>query len=85
MFINVVFLVGICFVIIYFNVNNHHVVNWVKAKIEKIGLGLSDRIIDSASRLAPTIIVSVSNGLVDPITQMITYFENWDFSYERIN
>ena len=76
---------GICWVIIYFNVWNNEVVAWAKLQIDKTRWQLSEELIEHASRLVPTIVVSAGNALVDPVTLLLTSLEKWDFSYERVN
>ena len=37
--------------------------------------------IDDVSSITPTLVLSVCNGLIVPVTQAITHLEKWDYRY----
>ena len=37
------------------------------------------------SSLAPTLVVTIANSLIAPVTEIIAKLEKYDFEYERIN
>mmetsp|Transcript_24916 Transcript_24916/g.38719 ORF Transcript_24916/g.38719 Transcript_24916/m.38719 type:complete len:153 (+) Transcript_24916:1423-1881(+) len=38
-----------------------------------------------AAGLAPTIVLSASNGIINPLTKIITKFEKWDYKSQMVN
>ena len=83
-FINVSF-IGICvFGIIRINIDKSQIMAFTDKEVKKINW-ISPEFAKYSSSLAPTLVVTIANSLIVPVTEIITKQEKYDFEYERIN
>jgi len=82
--VNFSILVGCAAGIIFSNVRKKEIESWALSIANKYKFIPPDMAILAAG-LAPTIVLSASNGIINPLTKIITKFEKWDYKSQMVN
>ena len=82
-FINVSFIGGCVYGILWTNINKSQIMAFADKEAKKISW-ISPELAKYSS-LAPTLVVTIANSLIAPVTEIIAKLEKYDFEYERIN
>jgi len=78
--LNILFVAICSYAIILANINVVEIQTWFAENIVTF-FSLSERFMIIAE-LAPTLVVSISNYLIIPVTKIITGMESWDYKWQ---
>ena len=78
--LNGVFLIACAWLIIYANVNAPALKVWLKETIINVA-GEENKGLAQYGDLAPTLVLSFANGIVVPVSKLVSKFEKWDYKH----
>ena len=79
---NTAFLAGSAYIIIMTNVEAPSLKVWMAGVMDDLGV---DEKYAQFADLAPTLVVSAANGLVNPFARFTSDFERWDYKHMQVN
>ena len=82
-FVNFLVIAGCAYGIIISSIRKTEITNLAKELISQYDW-IPPQVADFTD-LAPTIVLSASNGLINPIARALTKFENWDYKNDMVN